>query len=201
MCGHSHSVTRQVIASGSSSWVLASSCSRTSSATQSASGVSVTTSGGKKAGPREAAHEWARQLVDALPAAGGHGEVLDRWAVAAGRRRPPSPRSRRSRTWGRPGRSCSPRRSGRGRRPRGRPWQRFGRAGAGAPTARARSGPPGRWPPWRRPRPRSRRRRRARLVAVSFNRGPEPLRGRWMPGVSTKTTCASRSWCSTPRIR
>ena len=36
---------------GSSSWVLASSCSRTSSATQSASGVSVTTSSGKKGGP------------------------------------------------------------------------------------------------------------------------------------------------------
>ena len=51
MCGHSHSVTRQVMACGSSSWVLASSCSRTSSATQSASGVSVTMSGGKKGGP------------------------------------------------------------------------------------------------------------------------------------------------------
>ena len=51
MCGHSHSVTRQVMAWGSSSRVLASSCSRTSSATQSASGVSVTTSSGKKGGP------------------------------------------------------------------------------------------------------------------------------------------------------
>ena len=51
MCGHSHSVTRQVMACGSSSRVLASNCSRTSSATHSASGVSVMTSGGKKGGP------------------------------------------------------------------------------------------------------------------------------------------------------
>ena len=46
MRGHSHSVTRVAIEWGSSSWVTASSCSRTSSATQNASGTSVTMSSG-----------------------------------------------------------------------------------------------------------------------------------------------------------
>src|SRR5271154_4013184 len=39
-------------------------------------------------------------------------------------------------------------------------------------------------------------------VAVSFKREPSVLRGRWMPGVSTKTTWASAAGsCRTPRMR
>ena len=78
MCGHSHSVTRQVMACGSSSRVLASSCSRTSSATHSASGVSVMTSGWKeRRALGKPLNEEGCQPVDTLPSAGGDGEVLD----------------------------------------------------------------------------------------------------------------------------
>ena len=51
MRGQSHSVTRVAIEWGSSSRATASSCSRTSSATQNASGTSVTMSSGKYRGP------------------------------------------------------------------------------------------------------------------------------------------------------
>ena len=221
MWGHSHSVTRQVMACGSSSRVLASSCSRTSSATQSASGVSVTTSGGKKGGPSgRSAMTRSVSALDAPPAAGRHREVLDPGQVAQrvdgglglgqALRAPGRPT---------PGRSCS-RRPPEPAAPRRRHRRRYGRRhGRPVGTTSGVAPPSHRRCTWRTARSSTVRSpgpmaavasTTARItstslsasVAVSFRRVPSALLGRWMPGVSTKTTCASAaSSCSTPRMR
>ena len=158
--GHSHSVTRVAIEYGSSSWVTASSCSRTSSATH--------------VRPRARRPAMSSRVVAPAPRAGGPrgGRPARRRRRRCGPRPGSRPRPQRGRRApaapapprARPGRSCS--------RPRR----------ARAATARPPSGRPGRRAAWRRARgtttstpPRASR-------AVAFRRSPSAVTGLWSAG-------------------